>query len=236
MFQLRKVLMVMVLGVVFSGLSTSMALAQDPANGKVVWEEQSACQRCHGPAGEGLWAGPLAGNEKAAQEWIDQVRTPRRNMPAFSAEQVSDEQIIDMHAYMASLAKVDSFAPMDAGLPADAPQGQMLIVEKRCVACHSTTGPIKGFIERGEVPTAEAITTQVRTPRRNMPSFTADQVSDAELALIADFMAAEVAEQAPPATLPTSGSSQTSQWPFVMLFVGGGLVLGGLAVKKSWAK
>ena len=236
MLQLRKILMVMALTAVFSGLSTSMALAQDPANGKVVWEEQTACQRCHGPAGEGMWAGPLAGNEKSAQEWIDQVRTPRRNMPAYSAEQVSDEQIADMHAYMASLAKVDSFTPQDAGLPADAPQGQMLIVEKRCVACHSTTGPIKGFIERGEVPTAEAVTQQVRTPAKWMPSYTTDQVSDAELALIADFMAAEVAEQSPPATLPTSGGSQTSQWPFVILLIGGGFVLAGLTARKGLAK
>ena len=236
MFQLRKVLMMVVLVAVFSGLATSMVLAQDPANGKVVWEEQTACQRCHGPAGEGLWSGPLSGSEKTAEEWIEQVRTPRPNMPTFSADKVSDEQIVDMHAYITTLVKLEEFTPQDAGLPADAPQGQMLLVEKRCVACHSTTGAIKGFIERGEVPTAEAVITQVRTPRKWMPSFSAEQVSDAELALIADFMATEVAEQSPPATLPTSGSSQSGQWPLVMLFVGGSLALGGLAVKKSWAK
>ena len=222
--------------VLLLGVTTAVAFAQDPDNGKVVWEEQTACQRCHGSAGEGMWAGPLAGNEKTAEEWIEQVRTPRRNMPAFSADKVSDEQIIDMHAYMTSLAKIEGFTPQDAGLPADAPQGQMLIVEKRCVACHSTTGPIKGFIERGETPTAEAVTKQVRTPVKWMPSYSAEQVSDAELALIADFMAAQVAEQSPPATLPTSGSSQPGQWPLVMLLLGSSLVLGGFVAKKQWVK
>jgi len=216
----------------FSGLTTSVALAQDPASGKVVWEEQTACQRCHGPAGEGLWAGPLAGTEKTADEFINQVRSPRRNMPHFSPENVSDQQIIDIHAYMASLPKPDSFTPQDAGLPADAPQGQMLVVEKRCVACHSTTGPLKPFVDRGEAPTAEAVITQVRTPKRFMPSFSADQVSDAELTLIADFLAAEYAEQAPPATLPTSGSSLPTQWPFAVLIVGAGLVMGGFALRR----
>ena len=236
MFQLRKVIVILVLVAAYSGLSTSMALAQDPANGQLIWEEQSGCQQCHGPAGEGMWSGPLAGNEKTAEEWIKQVRTPRRNMPAYSAEQMSDERIADVHAYLTSLPKVDTFTPMDAGLPADAPQGQMLMVEKRCVACHSTTGPIEGFIERGETPTAEGVTKQVRTPFKWMPSYTADQVSDAELALIADFMAVQVAEQSPPATLPTSGSNQPSQWPLALLFVGGGFALGGFALKRQLAK
>jgi len=132
MYHMRKLFSLVTGVLVLTALTTSVAFAQDPDNGKVLWEEEVwQCSACHGPAGEGMWAGPRAGDESTAQEWIDQVRNPRRNMPGFSADQVSDEQIIDMHAYITSLPAVEDFTPADAGLPADAPEGQMLIVEKR---------------------------------------------------------------------------------------------------------
>ena len=232
MTYLRKTLTLILAVVVLSGLTTSIAFAQDPDNGKLVWEEQSGCQRCHGPEAEGLWAGPLAGSTKTAQEFIDQVRSPRRNMPSFSAEQISDQMITDIHAYVGSLPEVTDFTRPDAGLPADAPQGQVLLVEKRCVACHGDTGPIKGFIERGETPTAERVLNQLRTPFKNMPSFTPEQVSDAEAALIADFMAQEIAAQSAPAALPQSGGSLPAAWPVGLLLIGGGLVLTGFVFRR----
>ncbi len=217
-------------------VTTATVSAQDPTNGKLLWEEQTGCQRCHGPEAQGLWAGPLAGSTKTAQEWIEQVRTPRRNMPSFSAEQVSDQMVIDLHAYVSSLAPVSGFTPNDAGLPADAPQGQLLIVEKRCVACHTTTGPINGFIQRGEMPTAEVVLAQLRTPRNNMPMYSPDQVSDAEATLIADFLAQEVAAQqaasSPPPALPQSGGAPTVSWSLIWLLIGGGMTLIGVALRR----
>ncbi len=232
MYQLRKVLAVALLVAVLSGLATSAALAQDPANGKVVWEEQLGCKNCHGDAGEGKWAGPLAGNTKTVQEWVDQVRNPRRNMPHFSDVNVSDAMIADVHAYLTSLPKVENFTPIDPGLPADAPQGQVLLVEKRCAACHSTTGAINGFIKRGELPTVEAVTMQVRTPRQYMPAFFPEQVSDAELALIADFMIQEVSAQMAPAALPQSGGDSAPNWPLWLLAIGGVAAITGLGLRR----
>ena len=229
---LRKLMAITVLVLAISSAMASIALAQDPANGQVIWEEQSGCKNCHGDSGEGKWAGPLAGNEKAVDEWIAQVRNPRRAMPAFSAEQISDEKIADVHAYLASLPKVEDFAPMDPGLPEGAPEGQVLIAQKRCIACHGPQGPVNGFINRGEVPTIEVVSTQVRTPRNNMPAFSMDQVSDAELALIVDFMAQQVATETPPAALPTSGGDQTPAWPLLLLAIGGAVLLGGVAIRR----
>ena len=228
----RRLLTIAVLVVAISVAMASVALAQDPANGQVVWEEQSGCKNCHGDSGEGKWAGPLAGNEKTADEWIAQVRSPRRAMPALSAEQISDEAIADVHAYLTSLPKVEDFAPMDPGLPADAPEGQVLIAEKRCIACHGDTGPVGGFINRGEVPTVEVVTTQVRTPRNNMPAYAAEQVSDAEIALIVDFMVQQVAAETPPAALPTSGGNQAPAWPLLLLAVGAIVMIGGVAIRR----
>lgn len=229
---------------VLSGLFTSVALAQDPANGKVIWEEQSACQRCHGAAAEGMWAGPLAGTERTVEEFIGQVRSPRRNMPAFSAEQISDEQLTDIYAYVTTLIKPADFTPMDAGLPADAPAGQQLLVAKRCVACHSTTGPIKGFIDRGELPTVEGVAMQVHSPRKNMPTFSTEQVSDEEIAQIVDFLVQEVSAQLPaagaaaapaaeaPATLPATGASRPLAWPGALLIIGGLILAAGYSLRR----
>ncbi len=198
MSTMRKTLTIVVTLIGLLGLTAVVAYAQDPDNGKLLWEE-NLCQNCHGEAGAGMWAGPLAGSDKTAEEWIAQVRSPRNRMPHFSAEKISDQMIIDMWAYLTSLTRPESFTPADAGLPADAPAGQQLLVEKRCVACHGTTGPMRGFEARGETPTAEAVITQLRTPRENMPMFTVEQVSDEEAGLIAEFMATQFApqEQAP---------------------------------------
>ena len=231
MRRIRKLSSTLPVLLVLVALTTSVALAappaQDPENGQVLWEE-NLCKNCHGDAGEGMWAGPLAGSEKTADEWISQVRSPRRRMPSFFPEQVSDEMIVDMHAYLTTLTKPEDFAPEDAGLPADAPAGQQLMVEKRCVACHGTTGPIRGFESRGETPTTEAVLKQLRTPWQKMPMYTVEQVSDEEAALIAEFMASQVSS---PAELPDTGSPTASTWLVGLLLLGGALVLSGLALR-----
>lgn len=231
----RRLFTLLIALLALAGLSTSLALAappvQDPEAGKALWE-QALCQKCHGEAGQGMWAGPLAGSDKTADEWIAQVRSPRNRMPHFSAEKVSDQMIIDMHAYLTSLTKPESFALADAGLSADAPAGQQLIVEKKCVACHSTTGPIGGFVGRAETPTVEVVLTQLRTPRNNMPMFTVEQVSDAEAGLIAEFLASQVS----PAALPATGGSGSSAWGIALLLIGSGLLLAGFAFRGFIAR
>lgn len=238
---------------VLLGLITSPALAQDPDQGQVAWEEQNLCRRCHGDSGEGAWAGPLAGSTRTAQEWITQVRTPRGNMPMFSPEQVSDETIINMHAYISSLPPVDSFTRVDPGLPADAHPGQVLLAEKRCAACHSTSGPLGAFVERGEMPTQAAVIAQLRTPRNRMPSFSQTQVSDEQAGQIAEFLAIQfteaqqAAEDAPasatepapsgqqqtPASLPQTGAANPAAYGFAaLLLTGGALLLIGLALRR----
>lgn len=233
-------------------LTTSLVLAQNPDQGKLAWEEENLCRRCHGDAGEGVWAGPLAGSTRTAQEWITQVRTPRGNMPMFSPEQVSDETIINMHAYISSLPPVESFTRIDPGLPADAHPGQVLLAAQRCAACHSTSGPIGGFVERGEMPTQAAVITQLRTPRNRMPSFSQTQVSDEQAGQIAEFLAIQfteaqqtaAGEQAPatepasptqqqtPASLPQTGQANSAYGFAALLLAGGALLLIGLALRR----
>ena len=195
MSYLRKALMVIISLIGLLALTTTVAFAQDPENGKIAWED-SLCQRCHGPMGEGGWAAVLAGQEEgdhdhSAEEWIEQIREPRRRMPAFSEEQISDEVILDIAAYMATLEAPAENISQRPELPADAHPGQQLLVEKRCAACHGITGPMRGFNTRAEPPTVESVLTQIRTPRNRMPSYRGDQVSEEEAAAIADFMAGQ---------------------------------------------
>ena len=255
MQKLFKVLAILAVITTLFLLTTAIALAQDPDNGKVVWEDDvKQCQACHGPMGEGKVAGPLAGNSKDASAWVEQVRNPRNMMPHFSTEQISDEQIMDAHAYLTSLAKPDSFSPTTFDLPDDAPPGQVLIVEKRCAACHGITGPVNGFIQRGETPTVERIVNQLRTPFRSMPAYSESQVSEEEAALITDFLVSQMpaeemasdemmteetssdemasdemtesSEEMAPETLPQSGGNNI--WLMIILISGGALATLGL--------
>jgi LPXTG-motif cell wall-anchored protein len=95
------------------------------------------------------------------------------------------------------------------------------------VACHTTTGPVKPFADRGETPTAEAVITQLRTPKNNMPMFAVEQVSDEEAAVIAEFLASQMS----PAGLPQTGASSSSTTWVALLLLGGGLLLTGVALR-----
>jgi ubiquinol-cytochrome c reductase cytochrome c subunit len=223
-------------------LTTPAALAQDPTAGQEAWEKQVwQCQRCHGAAGEGLYGRPLSNSTATAQEWIDQVRQPRRNMPAFSAAQVSDQQIIDMHAYVTALPDpTGEFKPKDPGTAPD--PGQNLMLQKRCVSCHedvATTGQgllIEGFIKRGITPTADVVIKQLRTPFKNMPAYRPEQVSDEEATQIATFLATQVAAQSAPTDLPQSGGASTANLPLWLALAGSGLALAGLALRQKMIK
>jgi len=259
---MRRLLSSGLLLILLLGLTTAVAFAQDPDQGKLVWDEQSNCKNCHGEAGEGMWGPPLAGRQSTVEEWITQVRTPRRSMPSYSEEQISDEAITNIHAYLTSLAEPADFTPATIELAADAHPGQTLLVEKRCAACHTETGPIGGFVNRGEAPTVEYVLDQVRSPRQFMPAFSESQVSDEEVAQIVEFLNVEFSEQASPApaeeeaapaegeaapaegeaapaqegpaTLPTSGGDVSTSLPALLLMLGAGLLIVG-AMAYRWA-
>jgi ubiquinol-cytochrome c reductase cytochrome c subunit len=234
MFRPRILLCSTVILVMLMGLTTTVTYAQDPDNGKTLWEETLSCRRCHGDMGEGVWGAPLAGDDLTAEEWIDQVRNPRNRMPSFSPEQVSDEQIMDVHAYLTSLPVPAETGFQQVDLPEDAHPGQVLVVEKRCVACHTTTGPIGPFQQRGEAPTAEAVIAQLRNPRQNMPSFSESQVSDEEAAQIADFLASQLTPT--PQALPATGVEQSTYTFYLALFFGSLMLLMGFVLKRLMAQ
>jgi LPXTG-motif cell wall-anchored protein len=245
---LKRILLITSLPLLLSALLAVTVAAQgagDPAKGKAAWAQYN-CKSCHGDNGEGKYAGVRAGDGKTAADWIKQVRTPRANMPAYAAAQISDTVLTDMWAYMQTLPKPASFTPVSTTVaPTDLP-GRQVMVDKRCVACHGNVQAFvkSRFVDQNREPTTEAVLKQLRTPARNMPTFSATQVTDAQAALIADYFKAQVTAirasaavttTAPvtPTVAPKPATAPAPAAPAALPKTGGGLnvlALGGLSL------
>ena len=234
---LKRIALFVVLPLVLIAVLAATVSAQgagDPAQGKAAWAAAN-CKACHGANGEGKFAGVRAGDGKTVADWIKQVRTPRANMPAYSAAQLSDAVITDMWAYMQTLPKPASFTPYSVPVPATDPVGKQLWSQKRCEACHSNFGQnmIKArFVDQNREVTTEIVLKQLRTPAQNMPAFSATQVTDAQAADIANFIKAQAAAIKAAAPAPAPAAMPKTGGELTLLAVGGlsFLILGaGLA-------
>ena len=64
------------------------------------------CYTCHGTVGQGAdrGTGPrLAPNPVSYATFMSQLRTPRQDMPAYRQAFVSDQEIVDIYAYLVSI-------------------------------------------------------------------------------------------------------------------------------------
>lgn len=83
------------------------ALAEAPSGdavrGKAVYTK-NMCYTCHGTGGQGSRYGPrLAPQPMQWEAFARQIRRPRASMPRYPAEYVSDAELADMLAYLASM-------------------------------------------------------------------------------------------------------------------------------------
>lgn len=220
--------------------------AQDAAAGQKVWEA-ALCKNCHGEKGEGKYGAPLAGTTKTAADFIAQVRTPRQNMPAFTAAQISDADITNIHAYMKTLQAPTSFTPVRFTPAAGDSQGKILFNQKRCVACHGDDfkNSVNFLLQAGRKTLTEAeVLKQIRTPAKFMPHYSLTQVTDVEATAIAAYLKqaveaaaaapAQPAAQAPaPAQLPTTGGMLPSLFMGLAALVGVLSIVAGVMVRRS---
>ena len=106
-------------------LSAPLAFAQDKApapagsadNGQKVYTKLM-CYTCHGTVGQGAdrGTGPkLAPNPVSFATFQAQLRTPRADMPPYRKEFLSDQELADIYAYIASVKP--SPAAKDLPLP-----------------------------------------------------------------------------------------------------------------------
>jgi len=76
--------------------------AGNPENGKKVFERMM-CSSCHGHEGQGGGAGARIGvKPPPLPGFLAYVRHPAGAMPPFTAKVVSDAELADVHAYLAS--------------------------------------------------------------------------------------------------------------------------------------
>jgi ubiquinol-cytochrome c reductase cytochrome c subunit len=76
--------------------------AQDAGHGRQVFV-QKGCWQCHGFEGQGASTGPKLGPDPLPFDAMrDFVRTTNGPMPPYSAQLLSDSELADIHAYLAS--------------------------------------------------------------------------------------------------------------------------------------
>jgi len=81
------------------------APAGDAARGKAAFMK-NMCWTCHGTAGQGgdRGSGPrIAYDVWPWEAFAKQVRSPRESMPRYAPEHVSDQDLADIYAYVASM-------------------------------------------------------------------------------------------------------------------------------------
>jgi len=236
--RLRLTVLALLVAVVVALIAVTSATAApslDPVKGKTLWDA-GFCKNCHGAQGQGGFAPPLAGTVRTPAQAVAKIRAGTGKMPTFKPEKVSDQDETDIIEYMKTLAAVTGWTAPAVTPAAGDPPGKTLVAQKGCIACHGPTGPVTPLQRSGHPATAQTILTQLRTPANNMPMFKPEQVSDAEAAQVADFVAqglAAAAAQTPVAQpTPTRPAATTTTPPATTLPRTGGplpiAVLAGL--------
>ena len=86
-------------------LLTPAAFGQSAERGMKLYQDKW-CHTCHGTAGQGgeRGAGPkLAPDPFPYEAFAAQTRRPRMNMPRYPVEHLSDAELADIYAYIASV-------------------------------------------------------------------------------------------------------------------------------------
>jgi mono/diheme cytochrome c family protein len=81
----------------------AQAPAGDAARGKALYMKDM-CWTCHGTEGHGGPYGPsVAASPIPWDGFVNQLRHPRSSMPPYAPKFVSDQDLGDIHAYLASI-------------------------------------------------------------------------------------------------------------------------------------
>jgi mono/diheme cytochrome c family protein len=180
------------------GLPTSSAQQTGvPGNGRALYKS-TGCGSCHGAEGQGTAAGPsLAAGPLPLTDFIAFVRQPTGTMPGYRAEDISEEDLTAIYAFLEPLAAdtIPSAGRVDVGA--------MLYRKTGCYACHAdeAQGGAQGPRLGPNPVTFAMFGWYTRHPTGGMPPYTSVVLSDQDLADIYAFV--EARPQPPPvASIP----------------------------------
>jgi mono/diheme cytochrome c family protein len=131
---------------------------------------------------------PLASTALSLPSFIQLVRKPKGQMPAYGARRVSDQELADVYAFLQSAA-----SPIEHGvsISTNTKDGQRLYTKDGCYECHLSHGqgarPTGARIGPPQIPLS-AFVSYVRHPTGEMPPYTQKVVSDEELAEMYAFL------------------------------------------------
>ena len=79
--------------------------AGDPKAGQAAYMKLG-CYSCHGVIGQGTWRdGPRLNPPMPYEAMLQQLRTPRYEMPPYVESTASDKTVADIHAFLRGLPK-----------------------------------------------------------------------------------------------------------------------------------
>ena len=91
-------------GAVVGAQTPAPTPAGNAENGKKLFTTY-ACYSCHGSLGRAGGAAPAIVPVLSADALIKYVRKPGGNMPAYTSKSISDRELIDIQAYLATIPK-----------------------------------------------------------------------------------------------------------------------------------
>ena len=153
----------------------------------------AGCSNCHGDLAQGIsGVGPLITPPPfAVSEFINFVRHPSGAMRPYSNEQLSDEQLSDIHAYLRSLSSSSDFEIVEGKLTGNAEKGKQLFMRDGCYECHGNLGQgSNGYGPRiaPDPISVQGILNYIRKPSGNMPPYSAKIVSTQDVADIHAYL------------------------------------------------
>src|SRR5262245_57385650 len=91
------------------GVASAAGVAAQPAGDAKAGEpayRKPGCYACHGVGGQGTWRdGPRLNPPMPFEAMLQQLRTPRLEMPPYVESVASDKTVADIHAYLKSVPK-----------------------------------------------------------------------------------------------------------------------------------
>ncbi len=164
----------------------------------------NGCYECHNTLGQGTGsrapgAGPgpnLAPGPIPYAAFVRQVRNPRQSMPPYDAKLVSDQDLADMYAFLASQPPAKDphtiavLSNVTAGTSTSTPHGAVLYAAN-CATCHGASG--QGGVgpalrNESSKKDAAAVAAFVRNPSGIMPKLSPGMLSASDVTAVSAYV------------------------------------------------